>query len=41
MEKKECHKLTSENFAAKLKQGNLATKADIVDIVEKTNLMLN
>ena len=30
-------KITSENFAARLKQGNLATKSGIDDFVEKTN----
>ena len=31
------NKLTSENFAARSKQGNLAIKADIDDFVEKTD----
>ena len=32
----EFNKLTADNFAARLKQANLATKSDI-DIVKKTN----
>ena len=31
------NKLYSENFAARLKQANLATKADITDFLEQTN----
>ena len=34
---KEFNKLTSENFATRLTQGKLATKADIADIVKKTD----
>ena len=34
---KEFNKLTEENFAATLKQANLATKADIDDFVPKTD----
>ena len=33
----EFNKLTSEDFAARLKQANLATKVDIDDFVEKTD----
>ena len=33
----EFNKLTADNFAARLKQANLATKSDIDDIVKKTN----
>ena len=32
---KELHKLTTENFATRLKQAKLATKAAIDDLVEK------
>ena len=32
----EFHKLTSENFAARLAQGNLASKSDIANFVKKT-----
>ena len=32
----ECNKSTAENFAARLKQENLANKADIDDFIEKT-----
>ena len=31
------NKLTSENFAARLKQPDLATKADVADFVKKTH----
>ena len=34
---KELNKLTSENFAARLKQANLATKADIKYFLEKAD----
>ena len=33
----EFNKLTSENFAARLKQTNLPTKAEIADFVKKTD----
>ena len=33
----EFNKLTSENFTARLKQANLATKAEIADFVKKTD----
>ena len=33
----EFNKLTAGNFAARLNQANLATKADIADFVEKTD----
>ena len=34
----ECNRLTSENFTARLKQANLASKNDIVNFVKKTSL---
>ena len=34
----EFNKLTSENFTARLKQANLASKSDIFDFVKKTDL---
>ena len=34
----EFNKLTSENFDARLKEANLATKADIDDFVAKTDV---
>ena len=33
----ECNNLAAENFAARLKQANLATKSDIADFVEETD----
>ena len=33
----EFNKSTSENFAARLKQANISTKADMDDFVEKTD----
>ena len=33
----ECNKLTPENFAARLKQANLASKSDIANFVNKTD----
>ena len=33
----EFNKLTSENFAARLKQANLASNSDIVNFVNKTD----
>ena len=33
----EFNKLTAENFSARLKQANLATKGNIADFVKKTN----
>ena len=33
----EFNKLTAENFTTRLKQANLANKADIADFVEKSN----
>ena len=33
----EFNKLMAENFTARLKQANLATKGDIADFVKKTN----
>ena len=33
----EFHKLIAENFAARLKQANLATKTDIDNFIEKTD----
>ena len=33
----ECNKLTSENFAARLKQANLASKRDIANFVKKAS----
>ena len=35
------NKLMADNFAARLKQASLATKTDIDDFVEKTDLMVN
>ena len=37
----EFNKLTSENFAARLAQANLASKNDIADFVKKHILMIN
>ena len=37
----ELDKLTSDNFTARLKQPNLASKNDIVDIAKKQILMIN
>ena len=37
----EFNKLTSENFTARLKQANLASKNDIANFVKKTDLMKN
>ena len=37
----EFNKLASENFAARLKQANLASKNDISDLVKKQILMIN
>ena len=37
----EFNKLTSENFAARLKQANLATKTDVDDFVEKADFDKN
>ena len=37
----EFNKLTAEKFSARLKQANLAIKADIDDFVEKKILMIN
>ena len=37
----EFNKLTSENFTARLKQANLASKNDIANFVKKTGLMKN
>ena len=37
----EVNKLTAKNFAARLKEENIATKADIDDFVEKKMLMIN
>ena len=37
----EFNKLTAEKFSARLKQANLAIKADIDDFVEKNILMIN
>ena len=33
----EFNKLTAENFTTRLKQANVANKADIADFVEKSN----
>ena len=35
------NKLTSETFAARLAQANLAVKTDIANIMKKTDLMIN
>ena len=37
----EFNKLTVENFTARLKQSNLATKGDIANFVKKTNFNFN
>ena len=36
----ECNKLTSENFAARLAQANLASKNDIATFVEKRQILM-
>ena len=37
----EFNKLTVENFAARLKQANLAMKVDITDFIRRQILMIN
>ena len=37
----ELNKITASNFAARIKQGNLASKNDIANFVKKTGLMKN
>ena len=37
----EFNRLTSENFGAKLKRANLASKNDMADFVKKQSLMIN
>ena len=36
----ECSKLTPENYAARLKRANLASKNEIADFVKKTNILI-
>ena len=37
----EFDKLTTENFVARLKQENLASKSDIANFVKRQNLIIN